>query len=585
MSRKDLPVGKKHEESDDVEVIKGKVVFDSDEELGDVEASDDDIEAIVKAVKAFWDRYLHMDLDGFGALLADDVTRMSQRTRDLQQGAKAVLAGMKKEWEAFERPGNLISEEMTLRSMEISVNDEEEASAATVTYWVEIEGGARWHYDDQGVVLQAFEKKGDRWRLVHQIDAWSTDYDLDEEEPGDDPTFVYDYVYPAADLARAVAFYRPLLGEPDAVVDGRAYFGLRGPRFILDSFALGGHAVVRKNLPNGYALVYVSDLDRTRKELIDKGVTFLAGTDEDDIERCGDRIALLRDVSGNVVALTQRDFSSAQGPSELRGLDGDDPYIEATRELARAWLSLDAAAIAGYHGDDGVWFDDTRTSARGFEGGDQLEEALAEVYWPHYDRSDDGICARLEASSVQVRKVGEQTLVSYVRSMVGTGPHPFRERALVTHVFDDDETVSCTIISSATRNDSMVIELDYTGHPVIDLKKAEKFYTQTLEFGEPYVDDEWRGWWSNNAVYGAYTSDPDSDGIPQKDRTNGYVSLWVRSVEETHAYLEKLGVNFPLIASINQKKGVERYPGYNQIVSNDSEGNVVVFTEYSGKKK
>lgn len=579
---------KKSKKGDDagIDVVKGKVVFDADEELGEVEASDEDQAALVKAVKHFWDRYLHMDEAGFGALLAKDVTRMSQRTRELQRGSAAVMAGMKKEWEAFERPENLIAEEMTLRSMEITVDDEEEASAATVTYWVEIEAGARWHYDDQGVVLQSFEKQKGSWKLVHQIDVWSTDYDLDEEEPGEEPTFIFDYVYPVKDLERAVAFYTPLLGEPDAVTDGRAYFGLRGPRFILDTSDLGGHAVVRDELPNGYAIIYVSDLDQERKKLMEKGVTFLAGTDRKNRERAGDKVALMRDASGNVVALAQRDFGSAEGPTELHGLDGDGDYVAAARELAQAWLNMDAATIAKYHGEDGSWLDDTRTSTRGLESGKEaLKKALKEVYWPRYDRSGDGLCARMTASSVEVRKVGGQTVVSYERSLVGTGPHPYRERAFVTHVFDDEETVAYTLIVSATRSQGLAVELDYTGHPVADLKKADKFYTETMALGDPYVDEDWRGWWSNNTVYGAYTADPDEDGIPEKDRTNGYVSFWVRSAEATYAYLKEQGSAFPVIPAINEKAGLDKNPGYMQAVGTDSEGNVVIFSEYSGKKK
>lgn len=570
----------------DIKVVKGRVLFDADEELGDVEASDDDQEALIDAVKKLWDRYLHMDEAGFGALLAKDVTRMSQRTRELQKGSSAVLAGMKKEWQAFERPDDLIAEEMTLRSMEITVDDEEEASAATVTYWVEIEAGARWHYEDQGVVLQSFEKQKGSWKLVHQIDVWSTDYDLDEEEPGEEPTFVFDYAYPVADLDRAVKFYTPLLGAPDAIIDGRAYFGLRGPRFILDTFDLGGHAVVRDNLPSGYAIIYVSDLDKERERLMDKGVVFLAGTDKKYLERAGDPMALLRDSSGNVVVLAQRNFGSASGTTEVDGLDGKDPYLTIARKLAHAWLEMDAGVIAKYHGDDGSWIDDTRTSTRGLENGkEELKKALKEVYWPRYDRSSKGLCARMEASSVEVRTVGEQTVVSYVRSLTGTGPHPYKERAFVTHVFDDEETVAYTFIVSANNNEALAVELDYTGHPVADLKKAEKFYTETMELGDPYVDEDWRGWWSNNTVYGAYTADPDSDGIPVKDRTNGYISFWVRSADATYEYLKSHGSSFPVIPAINTKAGLDKNPGYTQAVGTDSEGNVVIFSEYSGKKK
>jgi hypothetical protein len=122
--------------------VRGKVLFDRDEELDDVEASSADLDALVRATESYWDRYLALDAVGLGAMLAPDVTRMSQRTRQLQQGSRAVLAGLSAEWEAFERPDQRIAEEMTLRGMEISVDDERRASSAVIMYWVEVEGGA-----------------------------------------------------------------------------------------------------------------------------------------------------------------------------------------------------------------------------------------------------------------------------------------------------------------------------------------------------------------------------------------------------------------------------------------------------------
>lgn len=573
--------------SDEVKIVKGKVLFDRDEELDDVEASDEDVESIISTVKKLWNRYLHMDLEGFGSLLASDVTRLSQRTRLVQQGAKAVLECMESEWEAFERPENLIAEEMTLRWMEISVDDEEEASFAIVLYWVEIEAGARWHYDDQGIVLQMLSRRSDTWKLVHQTDVWSTDYDLDEEEPGKDPTFIFDYVYPVADLDRAVKFYTPLLGKPDTVTDDRAFFGLRGTKFILDATDLHGCAKVRKNLPNGYAVIYVSDIAEEKTRLLDKGVTFLAYSDGDFVDIGGDRGILIQDKAGNVIAIAERGSGEYQGAKpSIAGLEEDNPYIAAARAIAWAWLTQDAETIVEYHGEDSQWFDDTRTSTRGMEpGGSDLQEALAEVYWPYYESRESGLPIDMTASHVQTRQLDCYTVVSYLRTFVGKGGHPFRETAFVTHVFEDEETVMYTMIISATRSEGLAIELDYTGHPVDDLKEAASFYTKTMELGDPYLDEDWRGWWSNNAVYGAYTSDPDEDGIPQEGMTNGYVSFWVQSAQQAYDYLKSNGGNFPVISAINDKKGLDVNPGYIQCVSTDSEGNLIVFTEYSGKKK
>ncbi len=573
---------------DEVTVTRGRVLFDADEELDDVEASPRDVSAITAAITGYWEAYLAMDARALGAMLDGAVTRMSQRTRQVQQGAASVLAGLGAEWEAFERPGNRIAEELTLRTMEITVDDERNANAATVLYWIEVEGGARWHYDDQGVVLQAWVKSQGSWKLAHQIDGWSTDYDLDEDDYGEAPTFVFDYVYPVKDLQRAVAFYRAVLGAPDAVNERQAFFGLRGARFVLDAGGLWGHAEVRDALPNGYAVIYVRDLEQSRARLARERVTFVANSATTTLSFAGDAAIAVQDPSGNVIVMAQRSdapVANAAAPVVV-GLEGEGTFVAATRKLAEAWVRQDAQSIVKMHNSDAQWFDGTLTAVRGLEaGGGDLSRALREVYWPLYDRSAHGLCVRLEASQVHERRVGDSTVVSYLRTLTGTGPHPFRSSAFVTHVFEDERTVSYTLIVDATRSEGLVIELDYTGHPVEDLRRAQQFYSGTLALGEPYTDDEWRGWWSNLVVYGAYTASRADDGVPVAGRSNGYASFWVRSADETHAFLRSKGVKFPVIPAINDKPGIDEYPGYRQVMSTDSEGNIVVFTEYSGRPK
>ncbi len=66
-------------------------------------------------------------------------------------------------------------------------------------------------------------------------------------------------------------------------------------------------------------------------------------------------------------------------------------------------------------------------------------------------------------------------------------------------------------------------------------------------------------------------------------RTNGYVSFWVRSVDRAlRAYLREQGSSFPLLPAINDSRGIDRQPGYTQLVATDSEGNLVLFSEYPG---
>ncbi|MCB1190737.1 MAG: hypothetical protein H7A23_11410 [Leptospiraceae bacterium] len=91
--------------------------------------NEDELGSLSNAVKKMWEKYLQMDKEGYSQYLSEDVRRMSQRTRKLQDGKKAVLFGLQKEWEAFERPDNVISEEMTQKGVNFpligAVNDKQ----------------------------------------------------------------------------------------------------------------------------------------------------------------------------------------------------------------------------------------------------------------------------------------------------------------------------------------------------------------------------------------------------------------------------------------------------------------------------
>ncbi|HUN21621.1 MAG TPA: hypothetical protein PK299_00655 [Anaerolineales bacterium] len=211
---------------------------------------------IVAAVDAFWHRYLHLDAPGYINLLTPDVIRLSQRADGRQVGRAAVAAGLPIEWEAFERPHGVLSEAMTVARAELSVD----GNTALLLYWVDIEGGVRWDYTDQYFIAQALVKHQNQWLTAHYVEAGSLDYDVDAQQPGQGANFDFDYAYPVTDLTRAVKFYTPLLGAPESVTNTRAYFSLKGARFILDASNWDNLARVRKNLPNGYAHFSATDL-------------------------------------------------------------------------------------------------------------------------------------------------------------------------------------------------------------------------------------------------------------------------------------------------------------------------------------
>ncbi len=63
----------------------------------------------------------------------------------------------------------------------------------------------------------------------------------------------------------------------------------------------------------------------------------------------------------------------------------------------------------------------------------------------------------------------------------------------------------------------------------------------------------------------------------ENEKTNGDASFAVMSAKETYEYLKEQDVHFPVIGSQNSKQGIDKQPGYTQIVAADSEGNIITF--------
>ena len=558
------------------QAVKGKVVFNPDELITDENV------ALQNRIVEFWDAYLHQNRDAMAEFFADDAIRISQRAEGRQVGGD-ILQTFPQEWSAFERPNGLIAEVMTLRNVELEQNGD----YASAFYWVEIEGGALWSYEDLGWVFQAFEQDGSDWKILYQVESWNLDVDMDTLSPGEE-TFSFDFVYPVEDLDRALAFYTPILGEPEFVTDERASFNMRGAHFWLDTDWLEDYAWLEPPLPGGYAIFYVDDLEAWRDTLIDDDTaTFVAGTDRTFLRRGSDRYAIVLDPSQNVFVMMQRNFNASQsGEPQIDGLDGADPLIANTRAVTTAWASTDVETLAGYLTPSTRWLDDTRTRIQGVhQGRAAIGEALESVYWTKYDANANGLLVDLTASDVQVIPFGRGAIVSYAMTLEGTGFHGFRDTAFVTALFSSPTTLDGLFITADNATAAMALELDYTGTPQLDLEEAETFYTEVMELGTPYTDDEWYGYWSNNGVFGLYTADPDVDDLPQEERSNSYISFWVNSAEDTYAYLQEQDVDFPIIPAINERAGVDPNPGYTQVFATDSEGNGVIFTEYTGRPR
>jgi catechol 2,3-dioxygenase-like lactoylglutathione lyase family enzyme len=341
-------------------------------------------------------------------------------------------------------------------------------------------------------------------------------------------------------------------------------------------------------LPNGYGLFYVSDLKAERERLKALGVPFLAGTDNQFKKQGSDPYFISKDPAGNLFVIMQKVFLSSDNNAQpnVTGFSGSDPAINAAKKLAESWLRTDKQAVGTFLGPSTTWFDDNRTRVRGYETGKSaILKALESVYWARYDRGANGLKAQMLVSGQSLRKLGTDTLVSYAMTLKGLGDHAFQDKAFVSQIFDANYKLKHSMIVQNNSTSRPVLELDYTGYPVPDLARAETFYTQTLDLGKPYTDTDWRGYWSNKCVFGVYTADLQEDQLPRPNKTNGYVSFWVHSAQATLTYLKAQKSSFPIVPAINTKSGLDAHPGYLQVYATDSEGNGVIFSEYTGRRK
>ena len=551
-------------------------------------ASKADEAVLIRTIKGLWKRYLGRDLIGVQARLTPEVIRQSNRGAGrMQQDAAAVAADLPSEWAAFELIEGVIAEQWTIRNAELWVDSS--GTSATAVYWANIEGGSRWCYTDRGLILHGLTKVDGDWKVCHWIESYGLDVDLETGTPGTE-AFSFDFSYPVTDLIRAQDFYDELLGPAEHSTSTAATYLVNSSfRFSIEKNGMSGLATVTENLANGWATIYVSDVITKRAQLLNAGTKFLLGTETVLLSDGPDHYVIAVDkpnVTKNPFIIKQRNYSTNGPPPVIpAGLEDSDPAVVASKRITSAWVGMQPAIIDDEYGSHGRWFDDTRTRARGFEPGPGLGNRLSNVYWPRYDRSSAGLSVNIIASSVRVRALGARTIVSYSIDMTGKGAHPFRETAFVTHVFDADLRPLISMTIAANRPAGMSLGLDYTGYP--STKPATvgaKFYTNVMELGTPYVDVGYRGWWSaSGLVFGLYRSGRRHHGTPRPNKPSGYISFWVASAKDAYDWLQSRGSAFPLITAINSKSGVDRQPGYNQVLATDSEGNLLVCTEYTGR--
>ena len=560
----------------------GEINFDFSQ-LKSTGAEQEDAQAVRESITRIWEAWIRQDTAGYLAQVAENITLLSQQVGKRADGHQQVAAILAEEWNAYERPAGTIAMKIQIRQCELEIADK----VARAQYWMRVDGGARWGFKDLVLVCQFFQKQGEQWKLCYQTDSWGLAYNLPAQKAGIQ-TFDFDYFYPVKNLSRALKFYTPLLGKPEVVTETRATFMLEGHRFHLDTSTLNGHAEVEAKFPCGYAVFYTDDLESEFNRLKKTTVTIVQG-----IEKWGsDTYIICEDPSENIFVIMQKTPDSL--PTKTRQL----PSLNISKEFAdnskhagylekimQAWLAMDSAAMNRYIDARSRWFDDSRSKVDGVSVGPASIATVLKKSWKTFDRSPAGLMADMEITAVAEKSLGKWSVLCFHRKLAGTGSHSFQETAWVSQVFENGVespklTASYTVRANSTN--AAVTELDYTGYPVSSLRSAEKFYTEVLRLGNPYRDAAYRGYWSNNAVFGIYTARLKRDGLPRPHKTNGYVSFWINSAEETHAYLKKNGATFLKIPAINSRVGVDPQPGYTQILATDSEGNALLFTEYPG---
>jgi predicted enzyme related to lactoylglutathione lyase len=571
----------------------GKVTFDPSELVAG-DASNPDVRHVMDTIVALHQSWIGADAAAYVDRVTSDVTRSTSWSGGIQSGPQQVAQGLPNEWGFLEiaPDGHTRSANMTIRRAEVSVHDQ----TAKALYWVDMVSGettnianhvSDWAYGNRGLILQAFVKEAGCWKLSHESDSWWLAYDPVAKMPAKSGTasFRYDFTYPVKDLARAVRFYSTFVGEPEVQTPTYAAFDMGGPRLVLDNTGLDGFAPVWPGLPNGYNTIYVDDLAKTVARLDVAGTKFLTGIRH----RGSDLYTVGSDPAGNVFVLMERVYPvgdyPAPGLPSVQAVDRTPAgVVAAVQELARVWLQTDERGImAAGIGNGSRWFDSSRLNNRGIDRGPTgIRDGLA-TNWKQYDRSKSGLAATMTIRSLRAKRFGAGAIVTYERELSGQGEHPFKQVAVVTHIFEKGAgggmQLSETFITKMHQPTGEVQNLDYVETPEPNLQAARSFYGDTMSFGKPYSDESWYGFWGIKSVFGIYAADP-AEGV-QAGRANSSASLVVDSVEDTHAQLESMGSTFPMIPSINSRGGTDDEGNYLTLLATDSEGNAVVFSEYN----
>lgn len=526
------------------------------------------------------------DLNGCARLLAGDVLRATQSQSVPEIGRDAVLAALPREWSALEKDaagGSALK--MALRHVYARVDQD----AALLRYYAEVSGGTRWEFEDTAAFTTLWRRRADgSWQLLFQADAWGLDVDAQTGASGS-PTFSFDYALPVTDLARAIEFYTPLLGAPEAQVGGVAAFQLNGSRLYLDSTSAAPGKGPRYGLPNGWPIILPVDVAQAQQRAQAAGVEFVGAAQDFG----GYRVQYGFEPGGNLIAVgAVAPLPEHPAPPAQLQADPARPTAVAksvvTAELAyqRAWLAGDIDAAMDALQPDAALLDATRSRTHGWAVGAKAVRRRLSNSAPSAT-SAARATSRMHLTALHAVSAGPWVATTRQRTLVGLPPWNRQSHALQSLIFDTrDAGIVVALAAESARGTALGLEFDYAGLPATEARWDEVARALRALTGarDSYRDEGWLGLWGERAVLGLFAADPAVDGLPRQRAAATYLSMWVSDVHAALKFARDAGAGLPRIPAINDRAGIDRNPGYTQVYLSDSEGNGVVLTEYTGRR-
>lgn len=534
------------------------------------------------ALLRWYTAWLSRDLRACHAVLDPDVLRAMPDVPEVQSGREAVLAGLPREWSAFEQTA---AGDSALTFVLRDVRAQREGDAALLHFHASITGGTRWTFEDASGHAVLFRRSGPDgdWRLVFETAAMGITLDREgTDRAQDDGGFAYDYAMPVRDLARAMRFYQPLLGAPEAVVGKVAAYQLNGSRLFLDGSGAAPASAPRRGLPNGWPIVIAHDPQRAQEAAEAAGLAFADAPQNFG----GHRVRFGFEPGGNLIALAlapvparHETRQALQIAAALMGRTPPAALAQAERALHADGFGGDAATLQSPLAPRAAVLDASQPQASGWSQGRPAADLLAAALPRN---------GKVRLSAAHIVSAGPWWV--FVRQRTTVGPAPWNRQAQALHalVYDSRTArVALSLTAAAARPTALAIDFDYAGIPAT----AEQWSMAAAALrgltGDPetYTDTDWLGLWGDRAVLGLFTADPDVDGMPRPQAASTYLSLWVSDINAALAYARNAGASLPVVPAINEQAGIDRQPGYAQVYLSDSEGNGLVLTEYSGRSR